>query len=151
MAVNAYIIISERPGPSTSKTNATDILSFSFGVSNQATYQAGSSGSESRTGRANVSDVTIMCVADKNLPLYFDDCCTGNNLGTATLLYDKPMGDGQEDYFKIEMEDVILTSVQMSGSSENPTVSISMAFEKVKVGYNPESDEGKLQGFVEKG
>ncbi|MDX2150502.1 MAG: type VI secretion system tube protein Hcp [Bryobacteraceae bacterium] len=151
MAVNAYMIIEGRPGPSTSKTNATDILSFSFGVSNQATYGAGSSGSESRAGRANINDLTFMCVADKNLPLYFDDCATGNNLEKATLYYDKPMGDAQEDYFKIEMEDVVLTAVNMSGSSENPVVSISMAFEKVKVCYNPESDEGKLQGFIEKG
>ena len=31
MAVNAYLIIDGRPGPSTSKTGAIDILSFSFG------------------------------------------------------------------------------------------------------------------------
>ena len=33
MAVNAYLVIDGRPGPSTSKTNAIDILSFSFGAS----------------------------------------------------------------------------------------------------------------------
>lgn len=151
MAVNAYMIIEDRPGPSKSKENATDILSFSFGSSNTATYQAGSSGSEARAGRADVSNVTYMCTADKNLPLLFDDCCTGNVLTKATLLYDKPLGDQQEDYFKIEMEDVLISSIQMSGSQEHPVVSISLAFEKVKVCYNPEDDEGALQGWVEKG
>jgi len=36
MAVNAYLIIDGRPGPSTSKQNAIDILSFSFGASQTA-------------------------------------------------------------------------------------------------------------------
>ncbi len=35
MAVNAYLIIDGRPGPSTSKKDAIDILSFSFGASRQ--------------------------------------------------------------------------------------------------------------------
>ena len=35
-AVNAYLIIDGRPGPSTSKQQAIDILSFSFGASNPA-------------------------------------------------------------------------------------------------------------------
>ena len=33
MAVNAYLVIDGRPGPSTSKADAIDILSFSFGAS----------------------------------------------------------------------------------------------------------------------
>ncbi len=33
MAVNAYLVIDGRPGPSTSKQDAIDILSFSFGAS----------------------------------------------------------------------------------------------------------------------
>ena len=60
MAVNAYLVIDGRPGPSTSKQDAIDILSFSFGASMSAVIGAGSSGGEARSGRANVSDVTIM-------------------------------------------------------------------------------------------
>jgi type VI secretion system secreted protein Hcp len=151
MAVNAYLIIKDRPGPSKSKDNAIDILSFSFGATQTATYQAGSSGSESRAGRADVQNITVMKVLDKTSPLLFDDCVTGNVLDEADIIYDKPMGDQQEDYFKIHMEDVIITSIQQSGSSENPVESISFAFEKVKVSYNPETDEGKLGGFIDKG
>lgn len=151
MAVNAYLIIEDRPGPSKSKDTAIDVLSFSFGASMTVHYQSGSSGSESRAGRADIQNLTIMKVLDKTSPLLFDDCCTGNILSKATLYYDKPMGDQQEDYFKIEMEDVLITSIQLSGSAENPVESVSMGFEKVKVCYNPEDDEGKLQGFIEKG
>lgn len=150
MAVNAYLMIDGRPGPSTSKTNAIDILSFSFGASMQHTIGAGSSGGESRAGRANLSDLTVMKVLDKTSPLLFDDCVTGNILTKVELFYDKPMGDNQEDYFKIELDNALITSIQLSGSSENPMESVSFAFNKVKVSYNPE-EGGALKGFIDKG
>jgi len=56
MAVNAYLIIDGRPGPSTSKAGAIDILSFSFGASQTAVIGVGSSGGEARAGRANLLD-----------------------------------------------------------------------------------------------
>jgi type VI secretion system secreted protein Hcp len=150
MAVNAYLMIEGRPGPSTSKEKAIDILSFSFGASQTAVFGPGSSGGESRAGRADVSNVSVMKVLDKTSPFLFDDCVTGNYLESVDIIYDKPMGDQQEDYFKIHMEDALITSIQLSGSSENPVESISFAFAKIKVSYNPELD-GKLQGFIDKG
>jgi len=150
MAVNAYLIIDGRPGPSTSKQDAIDILSFSFGAHMVHVIGPGSSGGEARAGRADVSDVTIMKVTDKTSPLLFDDCVTGNVLKKVDVIYDKPMGDSQEDYFKIHMENALITSYQLSGSSENPTESVSFAFEKVKVSYNPE-EGGSLKGFIDKG
>lgn len=150
MAVNAYLKIDGRPGPSTSKQDHIDILSFSFGASQHHVIGPGSSGGESRAGRADISNVSIMKVLDKTSPLLFDDCVTGNYLKTVDLIYDKPTGDQQEDYFKIHMENALITSIQLSGSAENPTESISFAFEKVKVSYNPE-EGGKLKGFIDKG
>ena len=150
MAVNAYLIIDGRPGPSTSKKNAIDILSFSFGASQTAVIGPGSSGGEARSGRADLANVSIMKVTDKTSPLLFDDCVTGNIYKTVDVIYDKPVGDSQEDYFKIHMENAMITSVQLSGSNENPTESVSFAYGKIKVSYNPEED-GKLKGFVDKG
>ena len=50
MAVNAYLIIKGRPGPSTSKKDAIDILSFSFGASQTSVIGAGSSGRDDHEG-----------------------------------------------------------------------------------------------------
>ena len=150
MPVNAYLIIDGRPGPSTSKTNAIDILSFSFGATQTATFGAGSSGSETRAGRADVHNVSVMKVMDKTSPLLFDDCVTGNILKKVEIIYDKPMGDDQQDYYKIHMEDALITSIQHSGSSENPVESVSFAYSKIKVSYNPE-EAGALKGFIDKG
>jgi len=150
MAVNAYLIIDGRPGPSTSKQDAIDILSFSFGASQTAVIGVGSSGGEARSGRADLHNVSIMKVTDKTSPLLFEDCVTGNIFKKVDIIYDKPVGDSQEDYFKIHMENAMITSVALSGSNENPTESVSFAFGKIKVSYNPEED-GKLKGFVDKG
>ena len=150
MAVNAYLMIDGRPGPSTSKQNAIDILSFSFGASQQAVIGVGSSGGEARAGRANLQDISIMKVVDKVSPLLFDDCVTGNYLKTVDIIYDKPMGDDQQDYYKIHLENALITSIQHSGSNENPMESISFAYSKVKVSYNPE-EGGSLKGFIDKG
>ena len=113
MAVNAYLIIDGRPGPSTSKPDAIDILSFSFGASMTAVIGPGSSGGEARAGRANIQDVSITKVVDKTSPLLFDDCVTGNYLKKVDIIYDKPMGDDQQDYYKIHMEDALITSIQV--------------------------------------
>jgi len=150
MAVNAYLIIDGRPGPSTSKQNAIDILSFSFGATQTAVIGVGSSGGEARSGRANLQDISIMKVLDKTSPLLFDDCVTGNYLPSVDIIYDKPMGDDQQDYYKIHLENALITSIQHSGSNENPTESISFAYSKIKVSYNPEED-GSLKGFIDKG
>jgi type VI secretion system secreted protein Hcp len=150
MAVNAYLIIDGRPGPSTSKQGAIDILSFSFGASQTAVIGVGSSGGEARAGRANLADLSIMKVVDKVSPLLFDDCVTGNYLKTVDIVYDKPMGDDQQDYYKIHLEDALITSFQNSGSNENPMESITFAYSKIKVSYNPE-EGGALKGFVDKG
>jgi len=150
MAVNAYLVIDGRPGPSTSRQNAIDILSFSFGSTQSSVIGPGSSGGAARAGRADVSNVSVMKILDKTSPLLFDDCVTGNVLTSVDIIYDKPLGDQQEDFFKIHMDNALITSIQLSGSNENPTESIAFAFEKIKVSYNPE-EQGKLQGFIDKG
>jgi hypothetical protein len=41
--------------------------------------------------------------------------------------------------------------VQLSGSNENPTESVSFAFQGVEIGYKAENDDGTLAGAVVKG
>ena len=151
MAVNAYLYVDGIVGPSTSKTNHIDVLSFSWGVSQTATYGAGASGKEARAGRADFTNLTIMKVLDKTSPLLCDHCASGNILAKVYILYDKPVGDDQQDYFRIWLKDAMVTSVQLSGSNENPTESVSFAFQAVEVAYKPEKDDGSLDAAISKG
>jgi type VI secretion system secreted protein Hcp len=151
MAVNAYLFIDGIEGPSTSKEKHIDVLSFSWGVSNTSVYGAGASGKEAKAGRADFSNLSIMKVLDKTTPLLTDHCATGNILSKVYILYDKPVGDKQQAYFRIWCKDALITSVQLSGSNENPTESVSFAFQGVEIAYAPEKDDGSLDAAVRKG
>jgi type VI secretion system secreted protein Hcp len=151
MAVNAYLYVDTVDGPSTSKTGFIDVLSFSWGVTQTAVYGAGASGKEAKAGRADFTNLSIMKVLDKTSPLLADHCATGNILAKVYLVYDKPVGDKQADYFRVYCKDALITSVQLSGSNENPTESVSFAFQGVEIGYKAENDDGTLAGAVCKG
>ncbi|MGO9228795.1 MAG: Hcp family type VI secretion system effector [Bryobacteraceae bacterium] len=151
MAVNAYLYIDGVKGPSAGKTDGIDILSFSWGVSQTSTYGAGASGKEAKAGRADFSNLTVMKVLDKTTALLCDHCASGDILKEVYILYDKPVGDKQDDYFRIYLKDALITSVQLSGSNENPTESVSFAFQAVEVAYKPEKDDGSLDAAISKG
>jgi type VI secretion system secreted protein Hcp len=151
MAVNAYLFIDGVEGPSTHRTGHIDILSFSWGVSQTSVYGTGASGMEAKAGRADFSNLTIMKVLDKTTPLLCDHCATGDILKKVYILYDKPVADHQQAYFRIWLKDALITSVQLSGSNENPTESVSFAFQAVEVAYAPEKNDGTLDAAVRKG
>lgn len=155
MAVNAYLYVDGITGPSTSKTGFIDVLSFSWGVSQTSHYGVGASGKESKAGRADFSNLSIMKVLDKTSPMLASNCWSGQIIAKVYILYDKPIGTGtsakQDDYFRIYLKDALITSVQLSGSSENPTESVTFAFQCVEVGYKPEKDDGTLDAASPKG
>ncbi|HUO33037.1 MAG TPA: type VI secretion system tube protein Hcp [Bryobacteraceae bacterium] len=151
MAVNAYLYIDGVEGPSTSKPNHIDVLSFSWGVSQTTTYGAGASGKEAKAGRADFSNLTIMKVLDKTSPLLSDHCATGNILKEVYIVYDKPVGDKQEDYFRVYLKDALITGQQLSGSSANPTEQLTFAYQAMEIAYKPEKDDGSLDAAISKG
>jgi type VI secretion system secreted protein Hcp len=151
VAVNAYLYIDGLEGPSTSNPKHIDILSFSWGVSQTAVYGAGASGKEAKAGRADFSNLTIMKVLDKTSPLLHDHCATGNILKEVYILYSKPVGDKQQPYFRIYLKDALITSCQLSGSNENPSESVSFAYQGVEYAYAPEKDDGSLDAAIRKG
>jgi type VI secretion system secreted protein Hcp len=151
MAVNAYLYVDGITGPSTSKTGFIDILSFSIGASNTSTYGAGASGMEAKAGRADLSNLSIMKVLDKTSTTLFNHCCSGDILAKVYIVYDKPVGTAQADYYRVYLQDALITSVQQSGSNENPTESVSFAFQAIEIAYKAEKDDGTLDGAVQAG
>lgn len=147
MAVNGYVKMDNVDGVSTSKSGFTEIFSFSMGASQNPSINEG----QLRAGKADVQHIAIMKALDKTSPVLFDYCVTGKFFKKVEIIYDKAHGDGQVEYFKLTLEDSMITSFQLSGSSENPTESLSLAFQKITVSYNPELVDGSMAGFVDKG
>lgn len=134
-AVNAYLSLTGIEGPSTSKKGAIDILSFSVGVG---------VADPTKLQKAVCSNLSVMKVLDETSPLLFQAALTGQPFAKAILSYDKSAGDKQQTYFTLTLENALLTSVQLSGSSENPTESVSLKASTMTIAYWPQKGDGSL-------
>ena len=152
MAINAYMKVEGVTGQSkaSGKSGWIDIESFSFGVSQNV--HPGQHGEDKHSGKADFSTVTINKVVDKSSTEFFVNCAKGHVFSKVKLVYDKPTKGGkQEEYFYLELEQAIIANSSYAGSSEHPSESLSISFDKIKMGYKPEKDDGSLDGWVEKG
>jgi type VI secretion system secreted protein Hcp len=138
-AVNAYLLVDGIDGGSTSRAHAIDVLSFSQGVARAVTATtAGSTGA--RASKVTCSELSILKVLDvASVPLV-QAAFTGQVIPHVTLIYDKPVGDNQETFFTLTLSNAIVTSVQESGSNENPTESVSFSATTFAYSFSPEKD-----------
>jgi len=122
-----------------------EVLSFSWGVTNTGSLSHGGGGGE---GKATFHDLSFVHRIDKASPLLMKACATGTHLKEATITQRKA-GKGQQDYFIVKMNDVIITSVMEAGSSGQPgSESVTFAFAKVDLEYKPRKPNGTLDAGI---
>jgi type VI secretion system secreted protein Hcp len=118
-----------------------EVLSWSWGVSQTGSMAHGSGGG---TGKANFADLHITHYIDKASPVLMKACATGEHIKEATLTARKA-GKGQQEYLIIKMNDIIITSVQPSGSGGEVGVeSVTLQCSKVDMEYKPQKADGSL-------
>ena len=142
MAVDVFLKLGDIKGESKDSKHVgeIDVLSWSWGVSQTGSMSAGGGGG---AGKANFSDLNIMHALDKASPVLMSKCATGEHIKEATLVSRKA-GKGQQEYLIVKLNDILITSVQPSGSSEHPMESVSMQFAKVDLEYKPQKEDGTL-------
>lgn len=144
---NCYLLIKGVVGTSTVKKDAIEISSFSWGAHNAAA-SAKASG-ESRAGRPDFSEMSIMKNVDPTSHTLLKHCLVCEAFTEATLGFMKQIGTANEEYFHIIMKGVYISSLQVSSGGENPSESVSIAYEELEFGYNPEKPDKKgLAGFI---
>ena len=116
MAVDMFLEIQEIPGKSQKKGHEGqwDLLSFSYGVVQQGSFQVGGRGGGS--GKAEFQDISIVKYVDKASPKLFEACAKRHPLRQGYDLCAQGRRNPLE-YLKIELEDLIVSSVQNSGSA----------------------------------
>ncbi|HTE22405.1 MAG TPA: type VI secretion system tube protein Hcp [Candidatus Limnocylindria bacterium] len=118
-----------------------EIHSFSWGVSQQGTGGQGGGGG---TGKANAQDFHFTSNTSKASPKLFTTSASGKHIKEAILTVRKA-GKGQQEYYKITMEDVLISSYQNGGSNGTaPTDQVSVNFAKLKVEYLQQKPDGSL-------
>jgi len=142
MAVDVFLKLGDIKGESKDSKHAGEIevLSWSWGVSQTGSMGHGGGGG---AGKANFSDLSVMHQFDKASPNLMKACATGEHIKEATLIARKA-GKEQQEYIIIKMNDIIVTSVQPSGSSENPVESFSLQPGKIDIEYKPQKPDGTL-------
>jgi type VI secretion system secreted protein Hcp len=127
----------------TPATGWFEIFSFSWGASNPTTVGSGATGLAA--GRVSISSFNIMKKSEDASPLLFSACCNGQHYPKAQVVMRKATGTGgQQIFLKYDFTDVMVESVQWSGSSggdDTPTESISFAFAAVAIQYFKQGTE----------
>jgi type VI secretion system secreted protein Hcp len=116
------------------------ILSWSWGASNVSSV-AGTGGSGA--GKVDLSDFSIMANFDKSTPAFFKSITKGTHIKTGTMSAVKAGAEGKP-YLKVDLKELFVSSLQMSASSEIPTVSISFSYNEIKIDYSMQNEQGNL-------
>jgi|SRR5919201_3017650 type VI secretion system secreted protein Hcp len=143
MATDIFAKIGDIKGESldAKHKDEVEVLSWSWGVSQTGSMAHGSGGG---TGKANFTDLLINHYIDKASPVLMKACATGEHIKEATITARKA-GKGQQEYLIIKMNDIIITSVQPSGSGGEAAVeSVTLQCSKVDMEYKPQKADGSL-------
>jgi type VI secretion system secreted protein Hcp len=123
-----------------------DVLSFSWGASNSGSMAAGGGGG---TGKSSFQDFHFTKGADKASPNLFQSCASGKHIPKAVLTVRKA-GEKQQEYYKITLSDVLVSSYQAGGHGGDGAVpeSFSLNYSKIEFEYAPQKKDGTLEGKV---
>jgi type VI secretion system secreted protein Hcp len=127
-----------------------EILSWSWGVTNAASFAMGTGGG---TTKATFSEIHIVKVVDKASVALWQYCTDGKHINEGKVTCRKAAGEDQLEYLVIDLKDVMVTSVQFSGSggSQQITESVALAFAEFKTTYKQQQNSGAAGGATEFG
>ena len=142
MAVDYYLKLDGIEGESADASfkNQIQIMSWSWGAS-QVSSVSGTGGSGA--GKADLSDFNIMTNFDKATPKFFKSIVTGQHIKTGTMSAVKSGAEGKP-YLKVDFKELFVTSLQISASSEIPTISVSFTYNDIKIDYSTQNEQGNL-------
>ena len=126
-----------------------DIESFSWGATQSGTIAVGGGGG---AGKVSMQDFHFAMGVNKATPILFLACAQGDHIKNAILTCRKA-GKEQQEFLKITMSDVLVSSFQTGGSGAGdvvPTDQISLNFAKIEVEYKEQDATGKLMGSTKK-
>ena len=121
--------------------NWIDVLSYSFGASNPASFASGSGGAQ---GKVDFSDFHFMKSVDKSSPALLFNLASGKHFQEALFDVVQSGGQSQQPFLQYKFSDVLITSFNQSGSGGGLAESLSFAFGKVEMIYRPQDAKGGL-------
>ena len=143
MAVDIFIKLEGIEGEAQDKEHKKeiDVLSWSWGMSQNGTMHLGAGGG---SGKVSVQDLSITKYVDSASPAIMTYCCNGKQFATAKLTIRKAGGSAPVEYVILELKEVIVTSVSTGGSGgeDRLTENVSLNFAKFSYAYTPQDQKG---------
>jgi len=129
--------------------NSIDVQSWSWGETNSgdAAHRGGMG-----AGKVAAQDFHFVMHTNKATPKLMEHCATGQHIKDATLTCRKA-GKEQQEYLKIKMSDLIVSSFQQGGSAGDvvPVDQVSLNFSKIEYEYKAQKADGTLEGSIKAG
>jgi type VI secretion system secreted protein Hcp len=148
MAVDMFLELDGIKGDSVIKDGAIDVESWSFGMTQTGNAHTATGGG---AGKVNVQDLHFMKKCDKSTPTLMIKCASGEHIKKGMLTCRKAGGKTPVDYWKLTFEDIIISSVQNTGSNGNDLVSesISFNFAQFKSEFTEQKEDGSKGATTE--
>lgn len=150
MTIDTNLKLAGVDGESTHKDHKgeIDLLSWSWDARQESTAAAGTG---SGKGKGIPGQFVFHHFYDKASPVLAKSCASGKHFADAIVTCRKA-GEGQQDFLKVTLKQVLVTSVAPSASgggeiSENVTLS----YTDIEFEYKPQDDKGALGGAVKFG
>ncbi|QNP49153.1 Hcp family type VI secretion system effector [Diaphorobacter aerolatus] len=150
MSSDFHIKLDGVSGESTHKNHKDEIeiLSWSWGVVNAS---GSGSGGGSGKGKATPQELTFMHKYDKASPVLAQKCADGKHFKDLVLTCRKS-GDGQQEFLKVSLKEVFISTVQINGSQGGDLLeAVSVSFKDIETAYKPQDDKGAGKGEVKFG
>jgi type VI secretion system secreted protein Hcp len=124
--------------------------SWSWGESNAGSASHSGGGG---AGKVSMQDFHFVMQINKASPKLAIACASGEHLKKAVLTC-RRAGKDQQEFFKVTMSDLIVSSFQTGASNHGdvlPTEQISLNFSKIEWEYKEQKADGTLGGAVKAG
>jgi type VI secretion system secreted protein Hcp len=130
--------------------NEIDVESWSWGETNAGSSATGGGGG---AGKVSMQDFHFVMKMNKATPKLMLACASGEHIKKAELVCRKA-GKEQQEYLKIVLSDVLVSSYQTGGSAGSSVVpmdQISLNFAKIEFEYKPQKADGTLDAAAKAG
>jgi len=149
MAVDMFLKVEGIDGESqdSSHKNEIEIESYSFGGTQTGTFAHGGGGG---AGKVSMHDFSFVLRHSKASPKLMEAMASGQHIKSATLTCRKA-GKTPQDFMKVTMSDVLVSSYHSGHSSsagEIPVDQASLNFAKIEHEYKEQKADGTVGGAV---
>jgi type VI secretion system secreted protein Hcp len=147
--IDYFLKIASIDGESADAKHKGEIEVESFSWGETASAAGAGHGSGGAAGKVQPQDFHFVKKLDKSSPVLMVGCATGQHFKTA-ILSGRKAGKSQQDYLKITMDDVLISSYQVSGSAGDvvPTDQVSFNFAKLELSIKEQKADGSVGAEV---